>query len=155
MNRATLPPRRDADAIRFEDGNGHVFRIHVGFYPSGAIGEVFINAEKTDSAIDALGGDTAILLSLLLQRGATFKEIGHALRRNPSGTRASFIGEVVDHLAQLYGARQVTLAGVPIALSDPRIDAIYRQLGEAGYAVPKEVLCRALSAALVNGEAQS
>jgi hypothetical protein len=148
MNRALLPPRRDADAIRFEDGNGHVFRIHVGFYPSGGIGEVFINAEKTDSSLDALAGDTAILLSLLLQHGATFKAIGHALRRNPSGSRASFIGEVVDHLELLYGTHQVSMAGLSIALTDPRIDAIYQHLKLTGHLVPKEALCRALCVAL-------
>lgn len=148
MNRAPLPARRDADAIRFEDRNGHVFRIHVGFYDSGSIGEVFINAEKTDSAIDALGGDTAILLSLLLQHGATFAAIGHALRRNPTGSRASFIGEVVDHLTQLYGTRQPVVAGLSLALSDPRVDAIYQHLKAAGFVVTKEALCRALCAAL-------
>jgi hypothetical protein len=51
--------------------------------------------------LDAFAADAAILLSLLLQHGATLGEIGHALRRSPNGTPASLIGVVIDRLAEM------------------------------------------------------
>jgi hypothetical protein len=74
------------------------YRAHLGFHDGGRLGEVFLDAAKPDSAVDAFAADAAILISLLLQHGSTVREIGHALRRSPSGLPASLIGEVVDQL---------------------------------------------------------
>ena len=49
-------------------------------------------ALKQNSALDAFAADAAILISLLLQYGASPAEIGHALRRAPSGEPATLIG---------------------------------------------------------------
>jgi hypothetical protein len=72
--------------------------MHVGFFPDGAVGEVFVDATKQNSTLDELAADAAVLLSLLLQHGALPAEIGHALRRSPNGAPASLIGAVVDEL---------------------------------------------------------
>lgn len=150
MTRAGLPARRAADAVRFEH-LGHVFRIQVGFYPGGdIIGEVFINAEKNDSAIDAIAGDIAILLSLLLQHGATLGTIGHALRRNPNGSRASLIGALVDRLDELFGTAPAAASAQPQA--GAVIDAIYRHLKDAGFLVTQEAIGAALRHALQPAE---
>jgi hypothetical protein len=98
--RERLPNRRNAFAFGLEHG-GLRFRAHVGFFQSGKVGEVFLDAAKPDSAIDAFGADAAILISLLLQRGAPLDEIGHALRRAPNGSPASLIGQVIDQLSTL------------------------------------------------------
>src|SRR5262249_47530759 len=97
MTRRKLPQRRGALAIEFEHA-GHRFRMQIGCFPDGALGEVFLDATKQNSMLDAFAADAAILLSLLLQHGVTPDEIGHALRRCPNGAPASLIGAVVDEL---------------------------------------------------------
>jgi hypothetical protein len=96
--RIHLPNRRGAIALELEHG-GHRYRAHIGRSPGGDLAEVFVDAAKPASALDALAADAAILISLLLQYGASPAEIGHALRRAPSGEPASLIGAVVDLLA--------------------------------------------------------
>ena len=98
--RKRLPYRRSAVAFELEHA-GLRFRMHVGHFSDGAIGEIFIDSTKQNSALDALASDAAILISLLLQHGATPAEIGHALRRFPDGAPASLIGAAVDRLAAL------------------------------------------------------
>ena len=80
---------------------GHHFRMQIGCFPDGALGEVCLDAAKQNSGLDAFAADAAILVSLLLQHGATPAEIGHALRRAPDGTAASLVGAVVDRLAEM------------------------------------------------------
>ena len=89
--------RRGAVALELEHG-GHRFRLQIGRYPDGALGEVFVDTHKGGSTLDALAADAAILISLLLQHGTSPAEIGHALRRSPNGAPASLIGAVVDKL---------------------------------------------------------
>ena len=67
--RTPLPNRRGAVAFNFAH-RGMSFRAHVGFFPDGSPAELFLNAEKQNSALDGFGSDAAILLSLCLQRGA-------------------------------------------------------------------------------------
>jgi hypothetical protein len=95
--RRRLPHRRGAVALDIEHA-GHRYRMHVGHFPDGAVGEVFLDAAKQNSTLDAFATDAAILLSLLLQHGAQPAQIGHALRRSPNGAPASLIGAVVDEL---------------------------------------------------------
>src|SRR5262245_66260672 len=89
--------RRDAVALELEHG-GHRFRLQIGRYPEGALGEVFVDMHKGGSTLDALAADAAILISLLLQHGTSPAEIGHALRRSPNGAPATLIGTAVDGL---------------------------------------------------------
>jgi hypothetical protein len=89
--RRRFSDRRSASARAFDHG-GHRFRAHFGIFPDGNIGEVFLDSARPNSAIDALAADAAILISLLLQFGASPAEIGHALRRNPNSSPASLIG---------------------------------------------------------------
>jgi hypothetical protein len=97
--RTMLPARRYAEAFDLEY-EGHKFRVNIGLMnEAGAPGEIFVNAHRVDSTLDSLAGDIAILISLLLQHGATAAAIGHALRRNPNGSRASLAGVLVDRVA--------------------------------------------------------
>jgi hypothetical protein len=95
--RRRLPMRRMAVALELEYG-GHRFRLQIGRYADGALGEVFVDMHKGGSTLDAFAADVAILISLLLQYGASPAEIGHALRRAPNGDPASLIGAVTDRL---------------------------------------------------------
>ena len=99
-HRHRLPNRRGAIAFQFGHAN-QVYRAHVGFFVSGAPAEVFVDAAKPNTTLDAFAADAAILISLLLQHHASVSEIGHALRRTPNGTAASLVGAVVDELAAL------------------------------------------------------
>jgi ribonucleoside-diphosphate reductase alpha chain len=96
-SRRRLSQRRAAIAVELEHA-GHRFRMQIGFFPDGTVGEVFLDAAKQNSALDAFSADVAILISLLLQHSVTPAEIGHALRRAPNGTAASLVGAVVDHI---------------------------------------------------------
>src|SRR5262245_12647692 len=98
--RRPLPQRRGA-VVRDICHAVHRSRMHVCYFPNGALGEVFLDAAKQNSALDAFAADVAILISLLLQHGATPAEIGHALRRAPDGGAASLVGTVVDRLAEM------------------------------------------------------
>jgi hypothetical protein len=109
---APLADRRGAIALELEHGS-HRYRAHVGFYPNGVLGEVFIDAAKQNNSLDALGADAAILLSLLLQHGVAPEAIGHALRRTPSGEPASLIGAVVDELATVHKQTSDTREQLP------------------------------------------
>jgi hypothetical protein len=96
--RRRLPQRRGAIAVELEHA-GHQFRMQIGRFPDGVQGEVFLDAAKQNSALDALAADAAILISLLLQHGVLPEAIGHALRRAPNGTPASLVGAVVALIA--------------------------------------------------------
>jgi hypothetical protein len=98
MTRAVLPPRRYAEAFQFK-WDDYPYRVCIGAFDDGRPCEVFVNAHKVDSALDAIAGDVAILISLLLQHGMTAAEIGHALRRNPNGTRVTIAGALADCIA--------------------------------------------------------
>jgi hypothetical protein len=80
--------------------HGNRFRMTVGHYETGEIGEVFLNAERADSAFDAFIGDAAILVSLLLQYGCPILEITHALKRDSQGHAASPIGTALNRIAK-------------------------------------------------------
>jgi len=98
MNARThLPNRRGAVAINFVHREQR-FRAHIGHFADGSIAELFLDAARPDSALDAFAADAAILISLLLQRGSSPAEIGHALRRAPDGSPASLIGAAIDQL---------------------------------------------------------
>ena len=98
--RKRLPSRRLCKTVAFEN-DGHGFRLAAGFYHDGTVGEVFLNAEKTNSTLDALASDAAILVSLALQFGCTLDELRHAVKRDGKGRAASFIGEALDRLGDL------------------------------------------------------
>jgi hypothetical protein len=104
--RRRLSHRRGAVALNIEHA-GHRYRMQVGYFPDGAVGEVFLDATKQNSMLDAFAADAAILLSLLLQHGALPAEIGHALRRSPNGAPASLIGAVVDEALLAVGTNNM------------------------------------------------
>jgi hypothetical protein len=93
--RDLLPNRRHAETIPFEL-DGSQYRLTVGFYPDGRVGEVFLNHDCGDSFLDVMSSDAAILASLALQFGCPLEAITHALKRDIRGTAASPIGAALD-----------------------------------------------------------
>jgi hypothetical protein len=95
--RRHLPERRLAYTQTFQR-DGITITMSVGFYHDNSVGELFINADRGDSMIDALLSDAAIILSLALQHGAPLQTIAHALKRDPRGVASSPIGAAVDRI---------------------------------------------------------
>lgn len=93
--RSRLPNRRNSVTIAFERDNLN-FQMTVGHYPDGRPGEIFLNAERSNSLLDALTHDAAILASLAMQFGCTLETISHALKRDGAGVASSPIGTAVD-----------------------------------------------------------
>ena len=96
--RRTLPQRRPAETFDLWFWN-QSFSVTIGFYPSGEVGEVFIDGGKTGQDIQSTARDAAVVLSLALQHGASIEAIRHAVTRNGSGEAASILGATVDRLA--------------------------------------------------------
>jgi hypothetical protein len=93
--RDRLPNRRLAETIAFER-DGSRYQMTIGYFPDGRPGEVFLNADRVDSFLDALTSDAAIAISLALQYGTPLDEIRHALKRDSSGKAGTPIGAALD-----------------------------------------------------------
>ena len=98
--RRTLPQRRPAETFDLWFWN-QSFSVTIGFYPSGEVGEVFIDGGKTGQDVQSTARDAAVVLSLALQHGTPIEAIRHAVTRNGSGEAASILGATVDCLAMV------------------------------------------------------
>jgi hypothetical protein len=93
--RRRLPNKRRAETVAF-DRDGSRYRMTVGYFPEGDVGEIFLNADRADSLLDVMMSDAAILASLALQHGVSLAEIVHALKRDSRGGAASPIGAALE-----------------------------------------------------------
>jgi hypothetical protein len=93
--RDRLPNRRPAETVAFERDRSR-YEMTVGYYPDGRVGEIFLNADRSDSLLDVLAHDAAIIASLALQYGCPLEAITHALKRDARGMAASPIGAALD-----------------------------------------------------------
>jgi hypothetical protein len=111
MTRERLPDRRAALIVGFTHvtpaAQAFNFTAHVGFYPDGRPGEVFVNGEKPDSHTDVEAHDAAIVLSFALQHGAGLDEIGAALLRGEGGEPHGVLGSLIDAIRREIGDQQL------------------------------------------------
>ena len=98
-NRQELPMRRHAETFTV-DYNNMLYVVTIGRYPSGAIGEVFINFEKSGTMAEAIARDGAVLMSLGLQYGVPLENLKSAVTRDARGGPSSIVGAVVDKLLE-------------------------------------------------------
>lgn len=85
--RERLPADCPADRYRREIG-GHVLYFHVGRYPDGRVGEIFLKLAKEGSAMNALGDALTQVASVALQYGVpleTLARIFEGTRFEPAG----------------------------------------------------------------------
>lgn len=75
----------------------------VGHYDDGRLAEIFLNAEKGGTAIDAAARDSAVVASIALQHGVGIETIRHALMRNGSSIASGPLGTLLDLLASEEG----------------------------------------------------
>jgi hypothetical protein len=92
-----MPNKRVSETSTFER-DGSNYQMTVGFYPDGRPGEIFLNADRSNSLLDVLASDAAIAISLALQHGCPLETIRHALKRNSSGEASNPIGEALDRI---------------------------------------------------------
>jgi ribonucleoside-diphosphate reductase alpha chain len=97
--RARLPDRRLHELIDFEH-RGFKFTAGIGRYSDGRPAEIFINAAKAGSPLEAQARDAAILASFALQLGGELDTLRRALLRDARGNPSSPIGVALDLIAE-------------------------------------------------------
>jgi hypothetical protein len=110
--RHRLANRRALEIIAIEH-DGQRYKIGLGreivcidCEQLGSILEVFVNAQKVNSAADVLVSDGAILMSMLLQHGCPIEVIRHAMKRNPDGSPSSPLGRAAALINQATQQRE-------------------------------------------------
>jgi len=97
--RDRLPNRRPNLTEQWER-DGISITQTTGFKPDGTPGEIFLSADKSNSMIDVLLSDAAIIASLALQHGVPLQQIVHALKRDKFGIASSPIGAAIDRISE-------------------------------------------------------
>jgi hypothetical protein len=87
--------RREHVVVNFTTADG---TAGLGYFEDGRLAEVFLNAEKIGTAIEAAARDSAIVASLL-QHGVPPETIRHALTRSGDGSASGALGTLLDLLA--------------------------------------------------------
>jgi hypothetical protein len=94
-----LPNRRECWRVKFRHAGIRCFGT-LGVDPeSGRIAEIFLQAGKAGTAIEAMARDGAVLSSLALQAGVELSAMGGALTRLDDGNAAGPLGELLDAIA--------------------------------------------------------
>lgn len=96
--RERMPARRSHDVTSIVHA-GMVATIGTGRHADGRLGEVFVDVAKVGTALEALGKDASILVSIALQHGASIDELRHSMSRQEDGAPQSLIGAVLDEIA--------------------------------------------------------
>jgi hypothetical protein len=93
------------------------YRVGLGYYGDGRLGEIFLDCVKGDSMLDVRARDDAVMLSMLLQHNCSIDTIRHAMMRRGSGDVLGLVGALLDFLAEdsvtLDGERVASLAEGP------------------------------------------
>jgi hypothetical protein len=117
VTRERLPNRRAALIVGFTHitpaGQAFDFTAHVGFYPDGRPGEVFVDAEHLSSQTDVEAHDAAIVLSFALQHGASLGKISAALLRGEHGEPHGVMGSLADAIKREIGDRGPQFPSTP------------------------------------------
>src|ERR1051325_3019770 len=100
--REALPPRRRCETFSFPH-DGQRYTVNLGFYDDGRLGEIFLDAARSGTAIQNHARDTAVTLSIALQYGCMPETIRHAVTRHADGSAAGPIGTLLDLLAAHSG----------------------------------------------------
>jgi hypothetical protein len=105
LARVPAPPHKRTDIREqtlpnFAKANCTKYTAGLGYFADGRLAEVFLNAEKIGTAIEAAARDSAVVASLALQHGVPSETIRHALTRNGDGTASGALGTLLDLLAK-------------------------------------------------------
>jgi hypothetical protein len=97
--RRRLPNRREHTIVKFATSDGFMYTAGLGHFDHGDLAEIFLNADKIGTAIEAAARDSAVLASLALQHGVPLETIRRALTRNTDGSASGALGTLLDLLA--------------------------------------------------------
>lgn len=103
MPREQLPQRRYGESfdLAFPPHTDKFYTVTLGCHPDGRVAEVFLSAHrKIGSDGDLAARDTAILISLGLQYGASLDELAHAMTHDANGHPEGLAGQVLVELMQ-------------------------------------------------------
>lgn len=89
----TLPHPGDFSSLTYD--------VMVGFDTSDQVKEVFISCSKITTAMDIAARDTATLISIALQHGASIEELANAMTRDDQGEPQGIAGAALDHMKGL------------------------------------------------------
>jgi hypothetical protein len=98
-DRRRQPNRRPSTNFSFELG-GQNYHATVSYFPDGALAELFLSAEKRDSASDVAARDCAVAISIGLQFGVPLDVIRRALMRDARGGPSGPAAFVLDRVAE-------------------------------------------------------
>jgi hypothetical protein len=98
--RERLPDRREHLLINFITAAGFSYTAGVGYFDDGRLAEIFLNAEKIGTAIEAAARDSAVVASLALQHGVPLETIRRSLTRNSDDSASGALGTLLDLLAE-------------------------------------------------------
>ncbi|MGU3495916.1 hypothetical protein ACLBXM_17890 [Xanthobacteraceae bacterium A53D] len=96
--RHRLEARREHDVLSF-DHDGIPYTAGYSRFAHGGVSELFMNAGKVGTSLDAMTRDASILLSLLLQHGVKMEDIRPAMTRNGDGRASGPVGAFLDLMA--------------------------------------------------------
>lgn len=111
--RNLLPQRRYGESfdLAFPAFTDKLYTVTLGCHPDGRLAEVFITSHrKIGTDADLAARDTAILISLALQHGASVESLAHAMTHNANGQPEGLAGRVLAELVD-WQARHVVEAG--------------------------------------------
>lgn len=98
MTRQRLPNRRECETYEFER-EGLNYTVSYGRpHQGGPVRELFINAGKSGTNMESIMRDVATAISIALQSKASPEDLAHSITRNPDGSPASPIGQILDDM---------------------------------------------------------
>ena len=97
--RRRLPDRRGSLTFTFQAG-ALIFTATASRFHDGALGEVFLQNHKADSAAGIMASDGAIAASLALQFGCPVETLRRALSRDARGDASGPLGVALDILSR-------------------------------------------------------
>ena len=68
--------------------------------------EVFVQAKRTSSSIEAVARDAAIIASWAMQLGAPFERMALSMSRDPQGRPLSVVGAVLDGMGREFPRKE-------------------------------------------------
>lgn len=99
MTRERLPTRRRSVNTSFSFSGLHL-DAQLGYYDDGRLAEVFIVTNKVNTQVDVLCRDTALLISMALQYGATLPELARTATLKDDGAPDGLVSVLAQHLKE-------------------------------------------------------
>ena len=99
MTREKLRNRRQTLSLTVQHKN-RAYLGSVSYFESGRVAEAFVQCGKAGTEIEALGRDTAVILSLALQYGCPLEVLREAITREEDGSAAGPVGALLDKIEE-------------------------------------------------------